>query len=229
MIGKLREDLRIVRKNQVEADLGKSLQAQKWSEAEKLVERLLTLETDEETVKTARAIRETVAAKHKSVLRTRWFWAAAAAGVLIWIVANNDDNKSRTTNYRPPPPSYSTTTTSPTTTTKNHAFVPVDTSETMPPVGSGLSLPRSNIRYCSYQGIRLEAARAMLATESQRQRFNAGIDDYNSRCSRYRYLQNDKDAVDAELPGKRFSLESEGRSLALSWQSSYPAGSRVNR
>ena len=36
MIGTLRQDQRIVRKNQVEADLGKSLQAQKWGEAEKL-------------------------------------------------------------------------------------------------------------------------------------------------------------------------------------------------
>ena len=48
----------------------------------------------------------------------------------------------------------------------------VDTSEAMPPVGSGLSLSRSNIRYCSYQGIRLEAARSMITTESQRQGFN---------------------------------------------------------
>jgi tetratricopeptide (TPR) repeat protein len=229
MIGTLREDHRIVRKNQVEADLGKSLQAQKWGEAEKLVERLLTLETDDENLKSTRQIRETVSAKHKAVVRTRWFWGIAAAGVLIWIVASNDNNKSATTNYRPPPPSYSTTTTSPTTTTRNDAFVPVDTSEAIPPVGSGLSLSRSNIRYCSYQGIRLEAARSAITTESQRRGFNTGIDDYNSRCSRYQYLQSDKNAVDAELPGRRYALDTEGRALAAIWQSNSLPKPRVNR
>ena len=154
-----------------------------------------------------------MSAKRKAVVRTRWFWGIAAAGVLIWIVASNHNNPSVTTNYRPPSPSYSTTTNSPTTTTKNDAFVPVDISEAMPPVGSGLSLSRSNIRYCSYQGIRLEAARSIITTESQRQGFNTGIDDYNSRCSQYRYLQNDKNAVDAELPGKRYALDAEGRAL----------------
>ncbi|TYO61479.1 tetratricopeptide repeat protein [Bradyrhizobium hipponense] len=229
MIKALREDQRVVRKNQVEADLGKSLQAEKWGEAEKLAERLLTLETDEENLKSARQIRETVSAKHKAVVRTRWFWGIAAAGVLIWIVASNDNNRSGTTNYRPSPPSYSATTNSPTTMTRNDAFVPGDTSETMPAVGSGLSLSRSNIRYCSYQGIRLEAARSMITTESQRQGFNTGIDDFNSRCSNYRYRQSDKNAVDAELPGKRYALDAEGRALAATWQSNSLPRPRVNR
>jgi tetratricopeptide (TPR) repeat protein len=229
MIGMLREDQRIVRKNQVETDLGKSLQAQKWNEANKLVERLLTLETNEENLQTFRAIRENVSAKRKAVVRVRWFWGVAAACFLIGIAANRDDNKSRPTNYPPSPASYPTTTTGPTATARNDAFVPVDTSETMPPVGSGLSLSRSNIRYCSYQDIRLDSARVMIASEPQRMRFNAAVDDYNSRCGQYRYLQSDKNAVDAELPGKRVTLESEGRSLAASWQSKYLPPSRVNR
>jgi hypothetical protein len=235
MVGILREDQRIVRKNQAENDLGRSIQAQKWSEADKLAEQLLTLETDAENLKAVRSVRDNIAAKRKAAVRTRWFWAAAAAGLIIWIAVSSNDNKSRTTSYQPSPPSYTsrttspTTTPSPTTTTRNDTIVPVDTSETMPPVGSGLSLSRSNIRYCSYQGIRLDAAREIISTESQRQRFNAGIDDYNSRCGRFRYLQADKDAVDAELPGKRFVLEAEGRSLAASWQSNYLPGSRGNR
>jgi tetratricopeptide (TPR) repeat protein len=227
MIAALREDQRVICKNQVEADLTKSLQAQKWKDAEQLADRLLTLETDEEGLKTAREIREKVSAKRKAAVRTRWFWGAAAAGLLIWIAASNDDKKSRPTNYRPP--SYSTANASPTATIKNDPFVPADTSETMPSAGSGLTLSRSNIRYCSYQGIRLDGARPMVGSELQMKRFNAAVDDYNSRCSRYRYFQNDKDAIDAELPGKRFALETEGRSLAASWQPNYLPGSRAAR
>jgi hypothetical protein len=40
------------------------------------------------------------------------------------------------------------------------------------------------------------------------------IDDFNSRCSRYRYQQSDKSAVDAEVSAKRGAFEGEGRSLA---------------
>jgi hypothetical protein len=70
----------------------------------------------------------------------------------------------------------------------------------------------------------------MIVTEFQLQRFNAAIDDYNSRCARYRYSQTDKDAVDEELAGKRFALEAEGRSFAASWQrSSYLTGPRGSR
>jgi tetratricopeptide (TPR) repeat protein len=210
MIGILLEDQRTVLKIQVENDLGKSLQAQKWKAADKLIDRLLILETDEEKLNTARTIRENVTVKRKAMVRRRWFWAAAAAGVVIWIALSDDDHKSQTTNYRPPPATS-------TTTTRNNSFAPVDASEAIPPIGSGFTLSRSNIRYCSYQGLRLEAAREAIVTEPQRQGFNSSIDDYNARCSRYRYLQADKDAVDAELPGKQYSLAAEGRRLAASW------------
>jgi tetratricopeptide (TPR) repeat protein len=250
MVGALREDQRIVRKNQVEADLGKSLQAQKWSEAERLVGQLLALETDQEGLKTAREIHDKVSAKRKAVVRTRWFWGIAAAGVVIWIAASNDDNKSRNTTYRPSPnPSQtvpqwdqipSTNQRSASSGSTRSAGEPsvgtfdpdkylADTSETMPPPGSGMSLSRANIRYRSYQGIRLDAARTVIATESQRRYFNSSVDDYNSRCGQYRYRESDKSAVDGELPGKRFILESEGRSLAASWLPKYVPSPRVNR
>jgi len=44
MLAVLQDDLRTSRKNLVEADLTKSLQSEKWKEAEQLAERLLTLE-----------------------------------------------------------------------------------------------------------------------------------------------------------------------------------------
>lgn len=233
MMAALREDQRIIRKNQVEGDLAKSLQARKWKDAEQLADRLLTLETDEDNLKTVRALRDNASAKRKTAVRTGWFWVIAIGGLMIWaVVANNEGSKPRTTEYRPPT-SYRTT--SPTSTPRpvapprNDVPVPVDTSETMPPVGSGMSLSRSNIRYCSYQRVRLEAARPFVDTNTQGQRFNGAINDFNSRCGQYRYLQSDKDAVDMELPGKRVALEAEGRSLAASWRASYPATPRSNR
>ena len=101
-----------------------------------------------------------------------------------------------------------------------------DIREDIPSVGTDLRLTRSNIRYCSYQEVRLDTARAAVTTDSQRQRYNASVDDFNSRCSRFSYNKSDKAAVDAELPGKRAGLETEGRTLATSWLSKPPQAPR---
>jgi tetratricopeptide (TPR) repeat protein len=236
MIGVLREDLRIVRKNQVENDLTKNLQAQKWKEAERLADRLLTLETDEENLKLVRTLREGASAKRKAGARVAWFWGIVIVGGGLWaIVANGGKTGPQTTPYRSPS-SYSNTPAWPQTTTAPQATTPppqrndsLDASETIPAVGTGLVLTRPNIRYCTFQRVRIEAARPALAGAVQQQSFNAAIGDFNARCSDYRYRQSDKDAVDAELPGKRFSLEAEGRALAASWRSNTPSGARGNR
>jgi hypothetical protein len=230
MIAALQEDQRIIRKNQVEADLTKSLQAQKWKDAEQLADRLLTLETDEENLKTVRNIRDGASAKRKAGTRVLWFWGIIIVGGGVWALANTGSTGPQTTQYRSPP-SYSNSTTWPPATAtpappRDDNF---DAGETMPPVGSGVSLTRSNIRYCSFQRIRLEAARPLIQAGAQGQRFSAGIDDYNSRCSDYRYRKSDKDAVDAELPGNRYLLESEGRALAASWRSAGTSGTRGSR
>ena len=230
MIGVLREDLRIVRKNQVENDLTKNLQAQKWKETERLAERLLTLETDEENLKVARTLRDTASAKRKAGVRVRWFWGILIGGLVVYALANGDKPRPQTTQYRPPPPSTNTTAWPPATTTpappRSDSF---DTGETLPAAGTGLALTRSNIRYCTFQRVRLEAARPSIQAGAQGQRFSTAINDFNSRCSDYRYQQSDKDAVDAEVAAKRFSLESEGRSLAASWRSAAPSGTRGNQ
>jgi tetratricopeptide (TPR) repeat protein len=227
----LREDQRTVRKNQVENDLTKSLQAQKWKEAEQLADRLLTLETDEENLKLVRILRQDASAKRKAGERVLWFWGIVIGGGIIWaLLANGGTTGPQTTQYRPPPPSTNTTAWPPATTTpappRSDSF---DTGETLPAAGTGLALTRSNIRYCIFQRVRLEAARPSIQAAAQEQRFSAAINDFNSRCSDYRYRQSDKDAVDAEVAAKRFSLESEGRSLAASWRSAAPSGTRGNQ
>lgn len=99
----------------------------------------------------------------------------------------------------------------------------------MPAAGTGLTLTRANIRYCAFQRVRIEAARPLVQAGTQGQRLNAAVDDYNSRCSDYRYRQSDKDAVDGELLLKRSLLESEGRALAVSWRPPGPSGTRSVR
>lgn len=235
-IAMLREDQRAVRKNQVENDLTKNLQAQKWAETERLAERLLALETEEENLKAVRAIRDAAIAKRKAGIRVRWFWGIVIVGAGIWILlANGGSTGPQTSSYRPPPSSSNTAPTWIQPTAPSQTVAPpsqksesFNAGETIPAVGTGLALTRANIRYCTFQRVRLEAARPLVQA-GQGQRFSAAVDDYNSRCSDFRYRPSDKSAVDDELRLNRSTLESEGRALAASWRSANPPRARSVR
>jgi hypothetical protein len=90
-----------------------------------------------------------------------------------------------------------------------------DTSELVPAVGTGRSFSRGEIRYCLFQGERIDAAGLSVDQSSawQVDAFNQIAADYNSRCNRFRYRQSDMDAVTAELAEKRDQLAHDGRRL----------------
>src|SRR5262249_6018866 len=48
--------------------------------------------------------------------------------------------------------------------------------------------------------------------------FNALVEDWNARCTKYRFRPEDKAAVDAEAGRRRALLEVEGRALMNSWR-----------
>jgi peptidoglycan hydrolase-like protein with peptidoglycan-binding domain len=91
------------------------------------------------------------------------------------------------------------------------------TPEERPAVGIGVEFTRANIRYCTFQQIRLEAL-GPVTEGADLVVFNALVADWNARCTRYRYRSADKDAVDAEATGRRALLEVEGRALMNSWR-----------
>jgi peptidoglycan hydrolase-like protein with peptidoglycan-binding domain len=91
------------------------------------------------------------------------------------------------------------------------------TGEERPVVGVGVEFTRVNIRYCTFQQIRLEAL-GPLTEGADLVVFNALVEDWNARCTRYRYRAADKDAVDGEAAGRRALLEVEGRALMNSWR-----------
>jgi tetratricopeptide (TPR) repeat protein len=238
MLSALQEDQRTVRKNQVENDLTKSLQGQKWKEAEQLADRLLTLETDDDNLKLVRSLRDDASAKRKAGTRVAWFWGIVIVGGGLWALVANS-NGPQTTPYRSPASSSNTTAWPQTTTTPQTApqttiaspqgIDSPEAGESMPAVGTDLAFTRPNIRYCTFQRVRLEAARPASRGGVQEQGFNAAISDFNARCSSYRFRQSDKSAVEAEIAGKRYSLQGEGRALGDSWRTKAPSGARGNR
>jgi hypothetical protein len=85
------------------------------------------------------------------------------------------------------------------------------------PAPGTLRFSRTNLRYCIFQQVRLEAIGPItFSTESDV--YNALIADWNARCAKFRFTPSDKDPVDAEVKSRRAMLEAEGRTLVRGWQ-----------
>ena len=145
--------------------------------------------------------------------KIKWLIYGGIAATFAFFVISDELNRpaSRT-------PSQSTTTNQPSTQrqTITSPSSPT-TTETTPPVGQGLVLNRAQVRYCVFQGERLEAMRSMTTTDYQIRRFNTLIDDYNSRCSNYRYRSGVLSSVHQEAQGRTAEFTADARRIVGSW------------
>lgn len=145
--------------------------------------------------------------------KVKWLiYGGIAAVIGFLVIADELDRPTSRTSYQPTttyqPSTPRQTTTSPSATT---------TAETRPPVGQGLALNRAQVRYCVFQGERLEAMRSLTTTNYQISQFNALIDDYNSRCSNYRYTSGVLSSVRREAQGKATEFTADARRIVASW------------
>lgn len=90
--------------------------------------------------------------------------------------------------------------------------------EEIPPVGEGNVLSVPQIRYCTAQSIRIDAAREILDRydDSQITRFNQLIDDYNDRCSNFRYRRGALETARTEVEHFRAEYMAQGQLFLLS-------------
>lgn len=88
---------------------------------------------------------------------------------------------------------------------------------TMPPVGDGLVLTSDQIRYCVYEDRRIQAAGKVVNNYNQASVdiFNAMVEDYNSRCSHFRYREGMLAPIENEANQIQNQLELEGRDRML--------------
>ena len=89
--------------------------------------------------------------------------------------------------------------------------------EERPAAGPGVAFSQANLRYCIFQQIRLEAL-GPVTEGADLVVFNAQVEDWNARCTRYRYRSAEKDAVEGEAAARRALLEVEGRAFMNGWR-----------
>lgn len=88
--------------------------------------------------------------------------------------------------------------------------------ESAPPVGSGLTFDRSQIRYCLSEKIRMAAWQEQVNqySDTSVDAFNAAVNDYNARCSNFRYRSGALENVRSEVEANRFALTRQGLASA---------------
>lgn len=143
----------------------------------------------------------------------RIWWIVAIVG-LLWII--DQPNK------KPPSP---TPTSSPSVRSSAQGYTqPVQPSapsvpqESKPPVGQDLVLSAAQIRYCLAEDIRMDAAKLVLNnySESDVDRFNEMVKDYNSRCGSFRYHRGTLESARRDIEPNRSKLQAEGRGRFVS-------------
>ena len=139
----------------------------------------------------------------------------AVLGVMLWLGGQFDKTTtSPAPAYSPPAqsaaPSYSP---------PAPPAAPSRPQESQPPVGQNVVLSTAQIRYCLAEDIRLDGAKSAVNNyiDSDVDRFNAMVADYNSRCSSFKYQtnnrgRNDLNSTQRDIEPFRSQLQSEGRS-----------------
>ncbi len=78
-----------------------------------------------------------------------------------------------------------------------------------PPVGSNNILSVSQIRWCTREIMRIDAMRNIFDTNGGIDEFNRIVNDYNSRCSNYRYRQGDLSKAEREVETHKSMITTE--------------------
>ncbi|EOE6875557.1 hypothetical protein [Citrobacter sedlakii] len=142
-----------------------------------------------------------------------WIIGLAVIAGVYWFANRPDDSAPSSTSDISSSTYSATTDTSSTINSSSASESETSPVEQTPPIGTNLVLSRAQIKYCLAESIRLEAARGVLNSQnnSDTKLFNKYVDDYNRRCSSYRYRQNDYDIANRDVQQRQYEYQNEGR------------------
>lgn len=133
-----------------------------------------------------------------------WLWLLLGI-FLIYIFASEDSKKTT-------PTSYSSGSYTPEPTYTAPSFNPGLT-ESKPLYGANNVLTASEIYYCKAEELRIESNKVTVdrSDDFSLARFNQTVQDYNNRCSQYRYHDPAMNSANNALESNRYLIEAQGR------------------
>lgn len=212
----IKTDRQVLRSNAAQARLKRAVDRKDTAAARQALVDLAGLATDDgERRQYQQGIENLDAAKRGRMVR--WiFWAIVIVGAIIAMASQGGGRSSSsysTTTYRPP--SKPAVTSAPSTAAVSQA-------EIKPAAYGSAVFSRGNVRYCQFESARIGAIETIMINESNRviSLFNQVVDDYNSRCSNYRYYPDDLAAVQRELTAGRAQISADAKTLLQRWRMS---------
>lgn len=234
VIAKLREDVGALEKHRRESVLTTLWQSGQWAAASSMARHLAGQQTTDEARRKYRAIQARATHKRVFQIASRVVGGIVATMIFIGIMNNGSPRGQKSGQVSP---DYPTALTRRNTASLARPDPPRPEPARRPPVHSavlmeikpdeltldertraGPIITRSNIRYCMFQEYRLEQTRPLLNQLDLANEFDAAINDWNSRCSAYRYMEQDKQAVMSELPIQVAALRVEAEQIAMNWR-----------
>jgi hypothetical protein len=147
----------------------------------------------------------------------KWLLGIGVVIVALWLLSSGSGSKS-TPSKTWVEPSFPVTPTmkepqTPSWTQPAPAQIPSRPTEERPPIGTSNVLNYAQLRYCLAEDIRVGASRSAVNNyiESDVDRFNAMVADYNSRCGQFRYKRGSLESARSDVERYRSTLEAEGR------------------
>ena len=131
---------------------------------------------------------------------------------LMWVFGNS--GKSNNNTSYSPSSSYSSSPDPAPAAAPAPAPAIVSSNGEKPPVGNGLSFNREQIRYCLTEKYRITAIESIVNSSRQNEitAYNAMVDDYNSRCSHFRYRRGMLEGVRSEVDARADEIRKAAQS-----------------
>ena len=154
------------------------------------------------------------------------FWPIVAVILVgIVVVAALDDPPRRSSSTSSPALSRPAVV-PPTSTAQQTRSPPSSTAEptpaeTAPPLNIRRALTTAELRYCVFQGARLDHLRRIVSSASEREinLFNGLIRDFNARCGNFTYRAGALAPVEAEARRRDAELRREASAILTEWRS----------
>ena len=142
-------------------------------------------------------------------------WWLIGIGLVVfftWIGSSDKPSQPRQASYAAPAPAPAAAPYNPPAAAPSYS----SNDERIPPVGTGLTFDRSQMRYCLSEKIRIAAWQEQVNQYSDLSvdTFNAAVNDYNARCSNFRYRSGTLESVRSEVEANRAALTSQGLASA---------------
>ncbi|HKJ60738.1 MAG TPA: hypothetical protein VKA94_01905 [Hyphomicrobiales bacterium] len=153
-------------------------------------------------------------AKPQSTTGTPGVWWAVGIGlVVLFIWIGNSNHRAPTRSSSSPDPASTQNYSLRTSTTAPERPPYGSRTEKVPSIGSGVALNGPEIRYCLSEKIRMSGWRSAINeySETSIDAFNNAVNDYNARCSNFRYRSGTLESIRAEVEANREALAIEGK------------------